>query len=67
MAVELIELQIAPRYLWAAGIVWPPIVIAIVVARFTARHVQRTKIKIDDWLTFPALVRNCVLNPSTNY
>lgn len=57
MVVNLVELKIAPKYVWTAGIVWPPIVITIVFARFWTRYGQRSKIGIDDWLTLPAAVR----------
>jgi hypothetical protein len=56
MTVNLVELKIAPKYLWAAGIIWPPIVVAILVARFATRYSQRSRFGLDDWLTLPALV-----------
>ncbi|KAL9131626.1 MAG: hypothetical protein Q9217_000514 [Psora testacea] len=39
-----------------AGAVWPPVCVAIVTLRFVARRMQRTPLRIDDWLVLPALV-----------
>ena len=48
--------HIHPPLLYAAGIVWPPICIAVVGARFAIRRAQRAAFGIDDWLIVPALV-----------
>ncbi|PQE29152.1 plasma membrane Pth11 protein [Rutstroemia sp. NJR-2017a BBW] len=50
------SLHIHPPLLYTAGIIWPPVCIAVVAARFATRNAQRVKLGLDDWLMVPALL-----------
>ena len=46
----------SPRALISVGVVFPALSLIAVTFRFYTRHVQKTSLLMDDWLTLPALV-----------
>ena len=50
------SLRITPGFLYTAGVIWPPVCVAVVAARFLTRRGQGARLGWDDWLVLPALV-----------
>jgi hypothetical protein len=57
------SLHVHPPLLYTAGVIWPPVCIAVVAARIATRNAQRMKLGLDDWLMVPALVLDDLLFP----